>query len=294
VKRASKCWNQTHYRLGNFVFLTHQHLVISKNSDVVFRWCLKPEFSYNTPFWLELKCSLFHFRSKTLESADILLCNEDLDQSCVATGSSGVQRRPQLVVLGVDAGSSVQKDLHHLLIVIYTTLEWKRKLYCRCLNICWCNTSDYIRYRKKVGKRSTIFIKIDIKWTWKQDRRWKLCNRYELTLCITWNACAPHCIILRLMLHVILPVSKPWSIDAAAPESSQEMDEKRLVDTKSTNEWEVHYKVKPSLLKNSLAHIAECKTEKPWSQFGHSHNSQPSTVAKIEAGSMFLVKLWCD
>ncbi|TNN66386.1 hypothetical protein EYF80_023425 [Liparis tanakae] len=61
-------------------------------------------------------CSLFHFRSKTLESADILLCNEDLDQSCVATGGSGVQRRPQLVVLGVDAGSSVQKDLHHLLI----------------------------------------------------------------------------------------------------------------------------------------------------------------------------------
>lgn len=52
----------------------------------------------------------------------VLLCNEDLDQSRVATCSGGVQRRPQLIVLSVDAGSSVQQDLHHLLIVIDTTL----------------------------------------------------------------------------------------------------------------------------------------------------------------------------
>lgn len=52
-----------------------------------------------------------------------LLCDEDLDQSCVAAGGSSVQRRPQLIVLSVDTGSSVQQDLHHLLIVIYTTLH---------------------------------------------------------------------------------------------------------------------------------------------------------------------------
>lgn len=37
-----------------------------------------------------------------------LLCNKDYDQSCMATGGGGVQRRPQLVVLRVDIGSSVQ------------------------------------------------------------------------------------------------------------------------------------------------------------------------------------------
>lgn len=52
----------------------------------------------------------------------VLLCDEDLDESCVSTGGGGVQRRPQLVVLSVDAGASVQQDLHHLLVVIYTTL----------------------------------------------------------------------------------------------------------------------------------------------------------------------------
>lgn len=37
-----------------------------------------------------------------------LLCNKDCDQSRMATGGGGVQRRPQLVVLRVDIGTSVQ------------------------------------------------------------------------------------------------------------------------------------------------------------------------------------------
>lgn len=55
----------------------------------------------------------------------VLLCDEDLDQPSVATRGGGMQRRPQLVVLGVDAGSSVQQDLHHLFVVIDTTLKEK-------------------------------------------------------------------------------------------------------------------------------------------------------------------------
>lgn len=34
-----------------------------------------------------------------------------------------MQRSPQFVVLSVDTGSSVKQDLHHVLIVVYTTLE---------------------------------------------------------------------------------------------------------------------------------------------------------------------------
>lgn len=67
-----------------------------------------------------------HYKSlhEALQAAclHVLLCDENLDQSCVTTCGSGVQRRPQFVVLSVDAGSSVQQDLHHLLIVVDTTL----------------------------------------------------------------------------------------------------------------------------------------------------------------------------
>lgn len=65
----------------------------------------------------------------------ILLCDEDLDQSCVATRGGGVQRRPQLVILGIDAGSSVQQDLHHIFVVIDTTLGRKKERRCRLLKI---------------------------------------------------------------------------------------------------------------------------------------------------------------
>lgn len=65
----------------------------------------------------------------------VLLCDEDLDQSSVATRGGGVQRRPQLVVLGVDAGSSVQQDLHHLFVVIDTTLGRKKERRWRLLKI---------------------------------------------------------------------------------------------------------------------------------------------------------------
>lgn len=37
-----------------------------------------------------------------------------------------MQRRPQLVVLRVDIGSSVQQDLYHLLIIVNATL-WRKK-----------------------------------------------------------------------------------------------------------------------------------------------------------------------
>lgn len=76
-------------------------------------------------------------RRKTLLGVHlrILLCDEDLDQSCVATRGGGVQRRPQLVILGVDAGSSVQQDLHHLFIVIDTTLGWEEERRCHLLKI---------------------------------------------------------------------------------------------------------------------------------------------------------------
>lgn len=57
----------------------------------------------------------------------VLLCNEDLDQPRVATCGGGVQRRPQLVVLSIDAGSSIQQDLHHFLVVIDTTLWGERE-----------------------------------------------------------------------------------------------------------------------------------------------------------------------
>lgn len=59
----------------------------------------------------------------------ILLCDEDLDQSCVATRGGGVQWRPQLIILGIDAGSSVQQDLHHLFVVIDTTLGQKKERF---------------------------------------------------------------------------------------------------------------------------------------------------------------------
>lgn len=51
-----------------------------------------------------------------------LLRDKDFDQSGMAARGGGVQRRPQLVVLGVDVGSSVQQDLHHLLVVVDATL----------------------------------------------------------------------------------------------------------------------------------------------------------------------------
>lgn len=76
-------------------------------------------------------------RRKTLPGVQlrVLLCDEDLDQSCVATRGGGVQRRPQLVILGIDASSSVQQDLHHLFIVIDTTLERKKERRCHLLRI---------------------------------------------------------------------------------------------------------------------------------------------------------------
>lgn len=56
-----------------------------------------------------------------------LLCDEDLDQPRVAAGGGGVQRRPQLVVLRVDAGPPVQQDLHHLFVVVDATLRVGRR-----------------------------------------------------------------------------------------------------------------------------------------------------------------------
>lgn len=56
-----------------------------------------------------------------------LLCDEDLDQARVAASGGGVQWRPQLVVLRVDAGSPVQQDLHHLFIVVNATLRWAER-----------------------------------------------------------------------------------------------------------------------------------------------------------------------
>lgn len=38
-----------------------------------------------------------------------------------------MQRRPQFVVLSVNTGSSVQQELHHLLIVVYATLYGERE-----------------------------------------------------------------------------------------------------------------------------------------------------------------------
>lgn len=38
-----------------------------------------------------------------------------------------MQRRPQFVVLSVNTGSSVQQELHHLLIVVYATLYDERE-----------------------------------------------------------------------------------------------------------------------------------------------------------------------
>lgn len=55
------------------------------------------------------------------------LCNQDYDQSCMPTCGGGVQRRPQLVVLRVDIGASVQQDLHHLLIIVDATLGREKK-----------------------------------------------------------------------------------------------------------------------------------------------------------------------
>lgn len=57
-----------------------------------------------------------------------LLCDEDLDQPRVATRGGGVQRRPQLVVLRVDAGAPVQQDLHHLFVVVDATLRWAERV----------------------------------------------------------------------------------------------------------------------------------------------------------------------
>lgn len=63
----------------------------------------------------------------TAASVQHLLRDEDLDQSRVAAGGGGVQRRPQLVVLRVDAGAPVQQDLHHLFVVVDATLGWAER-----------------------------------------------------------------------------------------------------------------------------------------------------------------------
>lgn len=83
-------------------------------------------------------------RNKTLLGVHlrILLCDEDLDQSCVATRGGGVQRCPQLVILGIDAGSSVQQDLHHLFVVIDTTLRQRKERGCRLLKIRACKKEE--------------------------------------------------------------------------------------------------------------------------------------------------------
>lgn len=90
-----------------------------------------------------------------------LLCNEDLDQSCMAAGGSSVQRRPQLIVLSVDTGSSVQQDLYHLLIVIYTTLHIGRRQKTgermNVFNFWYCNTRrcDILKpWRRQGGNRA--------------------------------------------------------------------------------------------------------------------------------------------
>lgn len=59
-----------------------------------------------------------------------LLWNEYPDESCVATGGGGVQRRPELIVLSVNVSASVQQNLHHLLVVVYTTLWANKKSAC--------------------------------------------------------------------------------------------------------------------------------------------------------------------
>lgn len=65
--------------------------------------------------------------SPTPASLHHLLRDEDLDQSRVAAGGGGMQRRPQLVVLRVDAGPPVQQDLHHLFVVVDATLRWAER-----------------------------------------------------------------------------------------------------------------------------------------------------------------------
>ena len=50
------------------------------------------------------------------------LRDEYLDEAGVAAGGGGVHGGPQLVVLGVDASSLAEQDLHHLLIVVNATL----------------------------------------------------------------------------------------------------------------------------------------------------------------------------
>lgn len=59
-----------------------------------------------------------------------LLGNEYLHQSCVATGRSSMERRPQLVVLRIRTSSSVQEDLHHLFVVIDATLREREDGMC--------------------------------------------------------------------------------------------------------------------------------------------------------------------
>lgn len=77
-----------------------------------------------------------------------LLYNQYLDKSSMATSSSSVQRSPQFVVLSIDTGSSVQQDLHHVLVVVNTTLEKKENN----INPYLCGMHNTIKWKKRIDK----------------------------------------------------------------------------------------------------------------------------------------------
>lgn len=88
----------------------------------------------------------------------VLLRDEDFDQSGVAAGGGGMKRRPQLVVLSVDVGSSVQQDLYHLLVIVNTALgrEGKKKIYRNTfvtLSFFWLNILQSVRGKMKKAER---------------------------------------------------------------------------------------------------------------------------------------------
>lgn len=97
----------------------------------------------------------------------------------MATGRSGVQRRPQLIVLSIDAGSTVQQDLHHLLIVIYTALHGDKKWGGGGIKICFsnynvlagvlsCQISE--RYRKEGEQKYDRKWESDTVCTWRNTK----------------------------------------------------------------------------------------------------------------------------
>ena len=61
----------------------------------------------------------------------------------MAAGGGGVHGGPQLVVLGVDASSLAEQDLHHLLIVVDATLGGGIGHSEGLLSQCWFNISAH-------------------------------------------------------------------------------------------------------------------------------------------------------